>query len=259
MSGRAADLERIRTALAAAGEVLRRHAQGAVAYELKDDHGPVTAADREVDALLRSLLPLPGDGWLSEESEDDPARLRCRRVWVVDPIDGTRSFIARRPEYAISIALVEDGVPVLGGIANPAAGVSVLGGPGSGVHVEGDAAQAFGEHAPGALRVLCSRSEWQRGEWRRWQGRADVATLPVGSVAYKLALVAAGAADATWTLRGKHEWDVAAGAALVRAAGGTVWLPHDGEPHFNQRHPRFSGFAAASATAVERVRALLRA
>ena len=86
------------------------------------------------------------------------------------------------------------------------------------------------------------------------QGRFEA----VGSVAYKLALVAAGAADATWTLRGKHEWDVAAGTALVRAAGGTVWLPHDGEPHFNRRNAYFGGFAAASATAVERVRALLR-
>ena len=128
MSGRARDLERLRRALDAAATALRRHMGGKVAYTIKEGHGPVTAADRELDDLLRTMLPEPGEGWLSEETIDDPARLSCRRVWIVDPIDGTKSFVAGRPEYAISIALVEDGEPVLGGVCNPAAGVTVTGG-----------------------------------------------------------------------------------------------------------------------------------
>ena len=256
MSALAADLARILAALQEASAVLRRHARTRIDFDVKHGHGPVTAADREVDALLASLLPQPGDGWLSEESEDDAARLQCRRVWIVDPLDGTRSFIAGRPEYAISIALAVDGEPVLGGVANPATNVVIAGGIGHGVVVDGDPSQPFGA-ASGSLRVLCSRSEWKRGEWDGWRDRPELQTLPMGSVAYKLALVAAGAADATWTLQGKHEWDVAAGAALVRAAGGTVWLPTGGVPGFNRPRPVFRSFAAASGSSLAAVQRLL--
>ncbi|MBL9077716.1 MAG: hypothetical protein JNL08_09440 [Planctomycetes bacterium] len=98
----AADLELAAAGLRVAAAILRAHAgrAGGVPYELKDGSSPVTAADREVDAALRALLPRGDDGWLSEESDDDPRRLGCRRVWIVDPLDGTRSFVAGRPEYA---------------------------------------------------------------------------------------------------------------------------------------------------------------
>lgn len=241
----ATDLARIDAALQQAAAVLLRHARPDIAFTIKADHGPVTAADHEVDALLRQLLPEPGDGWLSEETIDDRARLSCRRVWVVDPIDGTRSFIAGRPEYSVSIGLVEDGEPVLGGVVNPATGVRVLGGPTIGLRVVGDPTLPFGALPPGALRVLASRSEWKRGEWASWQRVGLLQVLPMGSIAFKLALLAAGAADATWTLRPKSEWDIAAGIALVRAAGGEVWSPF-GEPvRMNQTAPTFRGFAAA--------------
>ncbi|GDY02599.1 hypothetical protein LBMAG49_19280 [Planctomycetota bacterium] len=257
MSDLMADLTRIRAALREAALLVRRHAQGVVHFEMKPGHGPVTAADFEVDALLAKLLPQHGDGWLSEETKDDPSRLSCRRVWVVDPIDGTSSFIAGRPEYSISIALVIDGVPVLGGVANPASDVTIAGGPGLGIIVEGDPRQAFGELPSGALRVLCSRSEWHRGEWDHWQGEPMLCVRPMGSVAYKLALIAAGAAEATWTLHGKNEWDVAAGVALVRAAGGEAWLPGRGEPRFNLPTPLFRSFAAAGPGLGSRVRDFL--
>ena len=142
----AEDLERARAGLAAASAILRAHAArgGAVPYELKDGWSPVTAADREVDAALRALLPQAGDGWLSEESDDGEHRFGCRRVWVVDPLDGTRSFVAGRPEYSTSIALVVDGEPVLGAIANPTTGFTIVGALGHGVAVEGDAALEIG-------------------------------------------------------------------------------------------------------------------
>ncbi|HEU4420122.1 MAG TPA: 3'(2'),5'-bisphosphate nucleotidase CysQ [Planctomycetota bacterium] len=254
MSSRPEDLPAVRQALQRACEVLRRHAATDVAFELKDGSSPVTAADREVDALLRETLPGPGDGWLSEESDDDERRLACRRIWIVDPLDGTRSFVSRRPEYAVSIALVVDGVPVLGAVGNPAAGVSVIGGPGLGLEVHGDPALAWPGPAD-RLRVLASRSEWKRGEWRRFEPTIQV--LPQGSVAYKLALVAAGFADATWTLQPKHEWDVAAGTALVAASGGEVWLPRGGQVSWNQSRPRFRTFAAARPGMRARVEALL--
>ncbi len=238
-----ADLEHALAALQAASQVLRRHAAAKVPFELKDGWSPVTAADREVDALLREMLPSRGDGWLSEESDDDETRLACGRVWIVDPIDGTRAFIAARPEYSVSIGLCVDGEPVLGAVGNPATGVIVAGGPGLGLVVEGSPQLAFCGPRE-ALRVLASRSERRRGEWVRHE-REGVEVLPMGSVAYSLALVAAGAADATWTLQQKHEWDVAAGTALVRAAGGEVWLPSGGAVRWNSRSPRFPSFAAS--------------
>lgn len=251
-----ADLAHAVAALHAALAVLRRHAAGASHYEMKPD-GPVTAADREVDALLRQRLPRAGEGWLSVESIDDHVRLRCARVWVVDPLDGTRAFVARRPEYATSIALVEDGRPVLGAVGNPATGVVVAGGPGIGLTVDGEPALPWPRPRDQVLSVLCSRSEWRRGEWAPWERHPALQLLPCGSVAYKLALVAAGAADATWTFCGKREWDVAAGAALLAAAGGDLWLPSGDSPRWNQARPVFPGMVAARADAAGRVRDLL--
>jgi myo-inositol-1(or 4)-monophosphatase len=249
------DLEHAVLALRAAGEIMRRRAAEAVRYSVKECGGLVTEADHEVDAMLRERLPRSGDGWLSEETDDDRTRLDCRRVWVVDPIDGTRAFIARRPEYSTSIALLEDGEPVLGAIGNAATGVLVYGGPGLGVVVEGTPELTW-DGEPGDLRVIASRSELKRGEWRPFE-RPGTTSVPMGSVAYSLALVAAGAAEATWTMYPKHEWDVAAGAALVRAAGGDVWLPRGGALRWNRSSPRFLSFAACGADRKERTLAAI--
>jgi myo-inositol-1(or 4)-monophosphatase len=251
------DLARLDVALQQASALLRRHSQGDRAFAMKSPGNPVTAADTEVDALLRALLPQGDDAWLSEESVDDDRRLAARRIWVVDPLDGTRSFLAHQPEWSVSIGLLVDGEPALGGIANPTLDIAVLGGPGIGLTVRGDLAKVR-PHNGARLQVLCSRTEWRDGDWPGLLG-ADIGVTPIGSVAWKLALVAAGVADATWTRRPKHEWDVAAGAALVLAAGGTVFRP-DGAPLvWNQMPPRFPGFAAAAAGAEDAVRALIRA
>src|SRR5690606_30437130 len=132
------DLQRIRAALRAAAEAIRPYAPGDVAWERKEERGdPVTAADHAADAVLRAMLPAAGEGWLSEESVDDAARLRCDRVWVVDPIDGTREFIDGIPEWCVSIGLLENGEPVAGGILNPATDELMIGAAGSGVIYEG--------------------------------------------------------------------------------------------------------------------------
>lgn len=236
------DLKRAEEALDAAMALALRHAAQGVEVEYKEGGSPVTVADREVDALLRDALVERGDGWLSEESVDEPARLGCDRVWVVDPIDGTRSFVDGRRDYSVSIGLLVGGRPALGAVGSPANGVKVLGGPGFGLEVSG-APQWQLRAAPGKPRVLMSRSEMKHGDAK---GLDDLLPVqPVGSAAYKLALVAAGFADATWTLWPKHEWDVAGGAALVLAAGGEVWLPRGGHLLWNRARPRFRSFAAA--------------
>src|SRR5258707_15544357 len=113
-------LDRIQSAIQAAREVFARFTPGEIAAEYKAGHDPVTEADRAVDAVLRQNLLRDGEGWLSEESVDDPSRLEKNRVWVVDPLDGTREFVAGIPEFCVSIGFVENARPAAGGICNPA-------------------------------------------------------------------------------------------------------------------------------------------
>ncbi|HEY8202386.1 MAG TPA: 3'(2'),5'-bisphosphate nucleotidase CysQ [Actinomycetota bacterium] len=238
------DLARIERALVAAVDVLRRFTPGAVAAETKAGGSPVTEADRLVDATLRELLPREGEGWLSEESVDDPSRLERSRVWIVDPLDGTKEFVQGLPEWCVSVGLVVDGRPVAGGIANPATGQIILGSLEVGVTLNGAPVRASGRRSLEGAVVLASRSETDRGEWDRFSDH-PFEWRPMGSVAYKLGLVAAGLADATWTLVPKHEWDVAAGAALVAAAGGIVTGLHGGPLPFNTPSAHLPGMIAA--------------
>ena len=239
------DVARIREGLLAAATAVRPFTPGAVAFERKAVTGdPVTAADHAANVVLRDILPRPGEGWLSEESADDASRLTCERVWVVDPIDGTREFIEGVPEWCVSIGLVERGIPVAGGIYNPVTDELVVGSIETGVSFNGVSTRVSDPEDSAAITVLASRSEMKRGEWDRVpNGRYRVRAC--GSVAYKLGLVAAGKADATWTLVPKSEWDVAAGTALVRAAGGVVCLADGAEPRFNKAEPLFPNFVAA--------------
>ncbi len=246
------DVARIREGLVAAAAAVRPFTPGAVAFERKDVRGdPVTAADHAANAVLRDILPQPGEGWLSEESADDVSRLGRARVWVVDPIDGTREFIEGIPEWCVSIGLVENGVPVAGGIYNPVTDELVVGSLETGVTLNGIEARVTEPGVATPITVLASRSETKRGEWSSVTD-SRYRVRPCGSVAYKLGLVASGKADATWTLVPKSEWDVAAGTALVRAAGGVVCLADGSEPRFNKPDPTFPNYVA-SGSAVARV------
>ena len=251
---RADDLARIREGLVAAAEAVRPFTPGDVAFERKEERGdPVTAADEAADLVLREILPQGDEGWLSEESVDDPIRLGRERVWVVDPIDGTREFVEGIPEWCISIGLLEGGVPVAGGIYNAATDELVLGSVETGVTYNGDAARVTEPAEGEPVTVLASRSEIKRGEWDGLEG-AGFTVRPCGSVAYKLALVAGGLVDATWTVVPKSEWDVAGGCALVRGGGGVVTLADGTDPRFNKPKPTFPNFVAGGPRLVERIR-----
>jgi myo-inositol-1(or 4)-monophosphatase len=207
---------------------------------------------------LREALLREGEGWLSEESADDLVRLEKQRVWVVDPLDGTLEFVAGIPEWCVSIGLVENGRVIAGGVANPATGETFLGSLEKGLTYNGKPARASARTTLKGATVLASRSEVRRGEWETFRN-APFTVRPTGSVAYKLALVAAGLADATWTLTHKHEWDIAAGVALVQAAGGFAECLDRSTPTFNHRSPSFSGLIAGALPLREEIRALLSA
>jgi myo-inositol-1(or 4)-monophosphatase len=237
-------LQRIHAALEASHPVFARFTPGAIETEYKIGHDPVTEADRALDAVLRKELLREGEGWLSEESVDDPIRLKHSRVWVVDPLDGTREFVKGIPEFCCSIGFVENGRPVAGGIYNPATNETFLGSVGSGVTYNGKPAQPSQRKTLDGALVLASRSEVKRGEWKPFEN-ASFKIRPMGSVAYKLALVSAGLADITFTLTPKNEWDVVAGAALVQSAGGFVSTLEKTNLTANRRDPLLSGLLAS--------------
>jgi myo-inositol-1(or 4)-monophosphatase len=239
-------LRRIESALAAARIVFERFTPGQIEAEYKSGHDPVTAADHAVDAVLRESLLRDGEGWLSEETADNPSRLDKQNVWIVDPLDGTREFVQGLPEFCASIGFIENGIPVCGGIFNPATRETFLGAIDTGVFYNGNPAAASQRTKLAGSLVLASRSEMKRGEWKQFES-ASFKTQALGSVAYKLALVSAGLADITFTLVPKHEWDIAAGAALVTSAGGFV-CQLDGSPLIcNQRIPLLPGLIACGA------------
>ena len=236
-------LQRIQSALEAASTALQRFTPGAIVAEYKLGHGPVTEADRLVNDVLRQELLREGEGWLSEESVDDFSRLRKTQVWIVDPLDGTREFVAGIPEFCISVAIVENGQPLAGGICNPATNELFLGSIETGLTYNAKPVQASRKTSLAGAVVLASRHEVERGEWKEFQNRG-FQIRSMGSIAYKLARVAAGLADATFSLKPKHEWDVAAGAALVESARGFITTLDNAPLRCNHREPLLPGVVA---------------
>jgi myo-inositol-1(or 4)-monophosphatase len=239
------ELALAKKAARAAGEILRGYwRRGGYEIGSKGHDNPVTAADLDADRAIKKLLrdPFPGYGWLSEETADNDDRLKCRRVWIVDPLDGTKEFIKGIAEFAVAIALVEDGVPVLGVTYNPIKREMYWAARGVGCHLNTRRVRVTRKRTLKRATVLASRSETARGEWQVFSGMLKVS--PTGSVAYKLAMVAAGKADATFTRSPKSEWDIASGAALVVEAGGTITDIKGREIRFNQRNVKLEGLIA---------------
>jgi myo-inositol-1(or 4)-monophosphatase len=253
--GQTQDLARIDAALDEAVIILEQFTPGAIDSTLKSGGDPLTQADLAVDMALKDILPAEGEGWLSEETVDSTERLDKARVWIVDPIDGTREFIEGIPEWCVSIGLIEDGKPVAGGIHNPATGERITGSIDSGVVYIGPN-ETLGATSLRMASVGASRSEIRRGEWAGYDDSAFT-IVPMGSVAYKLALVAAGRLDATWTLVPKNEWDLAGGAALLAASGGWGVLKDGSDPTWNDEDPLVPGFIATTAALADEVSALL--
>ncbi len=245
-------LEEASKAAVAAGSLIQRVRAEGFDPSAKADESPVTRADREADALLRrELLRLEPVGWLSEETADSRDRLQQDRLWVVDPLDGTKEFIKGLPEYTVAVALVERGEPLLGVVHNPATGDTFAAARGLGAFRNGAAIRVVEGN-----RLLASRSETTRGEFepfeRGWQ------VEPVGSIEYKLALVASGDAAVTFSRGPKHEWDVCAGALIVAEAGGIASDLFGGPLRYNQPFPKVKGILAGAAGAYERALSQIR-
>lgn len=238
-------LNRIERSLLAAAKALEEFTPGKIESTLKDGGDPVTEADLLLDEVLKETLLRDGEGWLSEETKDDHSRLDKDRVWVVDPLDGTREFIQGIPEWCISVAYIVNGRPEAAGICSPAAQQTFLGTRIGGVTLNGKPVEVTKKRDLESAAILASRSEVKRGNWKQFETEPFV-IIPMGSVAYKMARVAAGLDDATFTLVPKNEWDVAAGWLLVEAAGGKVIDKQAKIRQFNQQNPLLPGLLAAN-------------
>ena len=208
---------------------------------------PVSEADIAVNRLLLARLgdARPDYGWLSEETEDTDARLDTECVWIVDPIDGTRAFLDGRKEFSIAVALTVDGQPVSAAVYNPATDEMFDAVAGGGTRLNDERVTASAAAGLDGAKLLMSRSELRRADWPREFG--ECAMTSVSSMAYKLALVAAGRFDATATLWPKNEWDIVAGDLLLREAGGRM-SDAIGTPFaYNAASPRRLSVVAAAA------------
>ena len=229
------------------GDYAVRNKQGTAGDEIHHsvrdaDYDPVTNADLEADACLRKRLmgSYPEYGWLSEETADSPDRLPKEAVWIVDPMDGTKEFVEEIPEFVVSVALVERGEPVVAVIYNPPADDIYVALKGGGAFVNGT--RVFCTDTPVLEKAVVgvSRSEMARGEVDAIESHVRE-IRPIGSVAYKLAVVAAGAADMNISVQPKNEWDVCAGDLLVREATGLM-VDLEGEVRlYNQPDPLIRG------------------
>jgi myo-inositol-1(or 4)-monophosphatase len=177
---------------------------------------PVCDVDLEIDTFLQQQLGAldPEAGWLSEETLDSSDRIERRRLWVVDPIDGTRDFLRNRPGWCVSVALVEDRVPVLGVLAAPMRGELWTAERGLGSWRNGVALQVSPRAELACARVPADQLPKVDGDL--------VAVAKPNSIALRIAMVAAGEADLLATLRWGFEWDIAAAALIAEEAGATV-------------------------------------
>lgn len=217
------DLSLLLDAARAAGKIALRHfRESPDHWDKGDGAGPVSVADIEIDRMLRAELTAarPDYGWLSEETEDDKARLSAPRVFVVDPIDGTRAFLQGHENFGHSLAVVENGRTIAGVVHMPARGETFAAVAGGGATLNGRPLRATARAEVEGARVLAAKPQLAPDRWPG--GVPPVERHFRASLAYRLALVASGAFDAMITLRDCWEWDIAAGALICSEAGATV-------------------------------------
>jgi myo-inositol-1(or 4)-monophosphatase len=217
-------------------------------WDKAGDAGPVTEADLAVDAMLRERLTTarPDYGWLSEETPDTPDRLSRRRTFIVDPIDGTRSFIEGAPTWAHSLAVAEDGVITAAVVFLPLKHKLYAAATGMGATLNDSPIRVSDQHTLTGAAVLATKPTYDPDNWR---GR-DVPHLVRHhrpSLAYRLSLVAEGRFDAMLTLRPSWEWDIAAGALILSEAGALTTDRTGAALRFNNPHPQVNGVLAAGA------------
>lgn len=220
----------------------------------KSGNSPVSEADTAIDRFLKERLldQFPDHGWLSEETEDDLIRLDAERVFIIDPIDGTRGFLAGRPEWCVSIAIVENNRPVEGILHCPALAKTIHATRGAGLKVSGGASSA----AQSRSRPVVTGSRKLIETIRDLPGQPFDVSEFIPSLAYRLSLVATGEIDSAFAWPGASEWDVAAADIILEEAGCCL-VNKTGEPiRYNRRNTSLPSLIATSRESSDKILSL---
>lgn len=246
-----AALEAGRIAIRYSGKEARR-------WEKPDGAGPVTEADLAVNEMLEATLPAarPDYGWLSEETEDTAERLNRSHVFVIDPIDGTRSFAQGSRTWAHSLAVCQDGIATAAVVYLPQRDMLFTAAAGEGAALNGGPISVADIDSLADAEVLAAKPNLNSSHWRD----GDVpefcrAYRP--SLAYRMALVAQGRFNGMLTLRPSWEWDIAAGDLIIREAGGLCTDRYGAPLRFNNPNPKLSGVVAGGKQLHTRISAAL--
>jgi len=220
-----------------AGKIALKFYHGEVKSWEKNPGDPVSEADLAIDAYLKETLlnAHPDYGWLSEETVDDPSRLNKERVWIVDPIDGTRSFIAGKPEFTVSAALIENGKPVCAALLNPVTEQFFQAVVGQGATLNGHKLNCSDKADLNDAKLLASRKAF---DWHNWLEDVPNAEFDhLNSIAYRIALVANQDFHASLSLSAKSDWDIAAADLILSGAGGISTTSKNEALIYNQKNP----------------------
>jgi myo-inositol-1(or 4)-monophosphatase len=242
-AARQRDLDQLAAAVREAGALVLRSFRSPIKSWTKGGDSPVTEADIAAnELLLERLRTRHDDGWLSEESENDPSRLNAQRVWVVDPIDGTRAFMAGREDWSISAALVEEGRPVLAVVFAPATDEFFVATAGGGSTRNGVPIRTTPGDSLGDARISGPKRILDQSAMRA----AGIVAMPrIHSLALRLVRVAQGELDAAVAGGNGADWDLAAADLLVHEAGGAM-TALDGRPLIYNRPEPVHGVLVAA-------------
>lgn len=243
-SDRVKEAERLGAVLRVAGALALKTFRAPLRSWTKGHDSPVTEADMAVDALLRERLSRPDIGWLSEESHDDKSRLEDSTLYIADPIDGTRAYIAGLPDWCICAALVEHGRPVVAGAYAPVNDELFLAAAGQGATRNGEPVRTTGRETISGATVA-----GPAGYLKRLSARVDVVSVPkIHSLALRLTRVAEGRIDAALASVNAHDWDLAAADLLVHEAGGAMTTLAGNKLVYNLHDPVHGAVVAAGRT-----------
>jgi myo-inositol-1(or 4)-monophosphatase len=239
------DLALLRDAALSVGPLLRAKFGAEFEVWSKGAAGPVTEVDLAVDRMLKEFLTAvrPDYGWLSEETADNPARLEKRTIFVVDPIDGTRAFIKRKPEFCTALAVVRDGKAMAGVVYNPILEELFEAAHGAGARLNGERIAVSEAYAIEDCNMIGPEDLFSSPRWATpWP---SMNRIQKNAIAYRLALVASGEYDATVSLGFKSEWDIAAAGVILEEAGGRLTDPWNNSYVYNKPDPRLPGVVGA--------------
>lgn len=239
------DLALLTDAARSAGRIALRHwKRNPQVWDKGGEHGPVSEADLAVNDMLKTVLlaARPDYGWLSEETPDDAARLSCKSVFIIDPIDGTRAFIAGEETFAHSLAVANDGQITAAVVYLPAMDrlytASVTAPP----LCDGQPIAVSTRQVLTGADILTTKANLDPARWPG--GIPDIHRSFRASLAYRLCLAAEGRHDGMLTLRDTWEWDIAAGSLIAARAGAVVTDQTGAALRFNSQGAQSAGVLA---------------